>query len=169
MDNPYTSPASPPAPSQALRAQQRLSTHRSTTDWLGFWNAFCGIAGLLFTAFVALVATNVSPSGVLLWLLFWLARTMAGVGMLKRQRWGQWLGVGVHLLLCLSGVASVVGGFGLWVLLSEAGQRVFQPDVQIPSLPPRHRKGLVALLALLVLLNWAIPLWLLIFVLGPMV
>jgi hypothetical protein len=153
----------------ALEDQQRMRTHHSRIAWLGFWNAFCGVAGLLFTAFVGLVATNVSPVGLVLWLLFWLARSLAGIGMVKSARWGRWLGVPVHLLLLLSGVASVVGGFGLWVLLSENGGRAFAPGEELPSLAPEHNAGLVILLTAAVLVNWAIPLWLLIFVLGPMV
>lgn len=167
MDKPYASPsASPILPTQV---EQAWSTHRSRVDWLGLWSALCGLAGLLLTAFVGLVATEVSPIGLTLWSLFWLARTLAGIGMLKRKVWGRWLGVLVHVLLCMSGVASVVGGFGLWVLLSDLGSQVFDPEVEPSMLPPKHRKRFGALLALLVLLNWAVPLYVLVFVLGPMV
>lgn len=168
MHNPYATPESTPEPSEALQAQQRWSNHRSRVDWLGFWNLLCGVGGLLLTAFIALVASNVGPL-ILLWLVFWLARSLAGIGMLKRKPWGRWLAVGVHLLLCLSGVASVVGGFGLWVLLSDAGLQVFDPRAKEPDLPPQHRNSFVGLLALLILVNWAVPVWFFIFVLGPMV
>ncbi|MFT5583057.1 MAG: hypothetical protein ACI9VR_000634 [Cognaticolwellia sp.] len=95
VHNPYASPESAPESTVAL-LDQRRSTHHSRVQWLGLWNAFCGVAGLLLTAFVALAATNVRPVGLLLWFLFWVARTLAGTGMLKRKLWRRWLGVGVH-------------------------------------------------------------------------
>lgn len=162
--NPYASPASAPGP-LSPQAQLQVRTHQSRVRWLGYWNLACGVAGLLFTVFVGVVATEVNP----LWLLFWLARSLAGIGMIKLRLWGRWLGVLVHVLLCLSGVASVVGGFGLWVLLSDGGLQVFGPRAELPPLQPKHHSGFVALLAFLVLLNWAVPLWILVFVLGPMV
>lgn len=170
MHNPYARPEADSTVALARADAEAQRTHRSRITWLGVWNVLCGLCGLLLTLSIVAIATEVGFLGAVLWLAFWTARTVAGAGMFEGKAWSRWLAVGVHALLTLSGVASVVGLFGLWVLLSEGGGRAYGAEVEVPpGTRPQHSPGLVLLLVCAMLANWAVPLWFFIFVLGPMV
>lgn len=173
MESPYASPKTESSAALTRDEAVRLRTHQKRIEWLGLWNCICGVSGLLLTLSVVALAQDEGLGyilGSLLWLAFWTARTAAGAGMFELKGWSRWLGIGVHALLTLSGVSIVVGVFGLWTLLSERGGLALERRGALPpDIRPAHSPGLVLLLAALVLVNWAVPLWFLVFVLGPMV
>lgn len=170
IDNPYASPETEPSVAIAKAEAVRLSTHQQRIEWLGVWNVLCGLCGLLLTLTIAAIATNVSLLGALFWLAYWTTRTLAGAGMFQLKGWARWLGVGLHVFLTLSGVSSVVGLLGLWLLLSERGGEVFRHGGRLPDpARPASSPALLFLFTCLVLVNWAVPVWFFIFVLGPMV
>lgn len=52
---------------------------------------------------------------------------IAGIGILKLRPWGRVLGIVISVLnlICLPPLSTVLGIYGLWVLLSEQSVRVF--------------------------------------------
>lgn len=81
-------------------------------------------AGLAVGSFGTVLGVALAVTG--------LPELIAGVGLWRRWRWGRWLGVILSVLyLPAFPVGTLLGAYGLWILLSEEGAAAFQTRVGI--------------------------------------
>ncbi len=100
-----------------------------------------GLLGLLFFAGIGVVSGDPTALGVLSIFglvaavfcgLLALPGILAGYGLLKRQKWGQILGIVVGLLSLVNfPIGTAIGLYTLFVLLQEAATSYFAPQVAV--------------------------------------
>jgi hypothetical protein len=97
-----------------------------------------GLCGFLLFVGIGIISAHPTAMGVLgiigtVALLFFAALALpsilAGYGLLKRQRWGQILGIVVGFLSLVNfPMGTLIGIYTLWVLLQEAATGYFAPE-----------------------------------------
>jgi hypothetical protein len=97
-----------------------------------------GLCGFLLFVGLGIISADPTAMGVLgiigtIAVLFFavlaLPGILAGYGLLKRQRWGQILGIVVGALSLVNfPMGTLIGIYTLWVLLQEAATGYFAPE-----------------------------------------
>lgn len=114
-------------------------THVTIVAWvnigLSALIASIGVFGLFFLTGIGIAAGDPKATGILgfvgvagaaFLLLFSLPGFLAGYGLLKRRRWGRFLGIVVSVIdLFEIPAGTVVGVYGLWVLMAEEATAYF--------------------------------------------
>lgn len=122
--------------------QRDMQQHVTILGWLHIVaNAilfFVGLSGFLFFAGIGLATADPTAMGILgivgaVSVLFFgvmaLPGMLAGYGLLRRQRWGQILGIVVGFLSLVNfPLGTVIGIYTLFVLLQQAATDYFAPQ-----------------------------------------
>ncbi|HUQ94774.1 MAG TPA: hypothetical protein VM120_24045 [Bryobacteraceae bacterium] len=115
---------------------------------LAMFALFGGIAGIVQTtdrsgdAWMAIpILGGIGLFILLITVILSLPGLIAGMGLLQRRSWARTLTIVLSALLLLHvPFGTILGVYGLWVLLSNAGEREFNPvrqDAIVPTAPDR--------------------------------
>jgi len=70
--------------------------------------------------------------------LVFLIGILGGLGILRQQPWGRQLSLVFSVLILLNiPIGTILGGYSLWVLMSDEGKKMFAETVTSKAKPPK--------------------------------